>query len=259
MLTPPDFTPFCAAGIEGALFGHHLPPGTPLVFAIHGRNSCMQRKYGFCRELAAAGLMSIAINQRNHGSRCVDPSLQAPDRLESALDLMAIIAGTACDISLLIDCLEPLLGLTPARLGVSGTSMGGSVVAEAMMMDTRIHAGASIVGTGSFQELCLYHMRRTNIPQNEIDALFTPAREKFFQRFDPVHHAAAFRDRPLLLTSGGKDTDVPPDCIRHFHRALEKEYTHPALLKLEHFPEFGHDAPPPMRRAAVDWLVRHLT
>ena len=259
MMHPTDYISLEITGIRCALFGPTTLPDNPLVLVIHGRNSCMERQFTYCRELAASGLTALTFNLRNHGDRTVNPSLIRADRTESAIELLSIIRATAFDASLILDFLEPVTGLHPRAFGITGTSLGGTVVAAALQQDTRFRVGASIVGTGSFLELCLHHMRKQNMPEADIQHFLSGPVATMFTRQDPVQHPECFHNRPLMLLSGGNDEQVPHRVIQHFHDTIAPYYTRRNNLQLTCFQELAHDAPAPMRQMAIRWLCQHLT
>ena len=93
-----DYTPTSVAGIEIAIFGADNPPDTPIVFVCHGLESCMQKKFDYCRELREAGLIAITLDQRNHGRRQINPMLREESNSKILVEPLGEVAGTVHDI-----------------------------------------------------------------------------------------------------------------------------------------------------------------
>ena len=253
-----DYTPTSVAGIEIAIFGADNPPDTPIVFVCHGLESCMQKKFDYCRELREAGLIAITLDQRNHGRRQINPMLREESNSKTLVELLGEVAGTVRDIQMLMKFLPVIYDLSPKAFGITGTSLGGIASILAMSLEPGITACASLLGSGAIRNLFEIRMRNDEVPEEEIRERFADATGKLIDHYDPILHPERFDNRPLLMTAGELDNMVPPSCIELFCTALSEALPSPQPHKLSLYPDTGHDVTETMRAEAVQWLSRNL-
>lgn len=246
------------AGFEIHLFGLEHGVEAPVIFVTHGRGGQVEHIFSWCRELAGEGLIAIGVEQRNHGKRLVDATANGGWGLTHAADMYGTMLGTAADISLLIDLLPARLGLAMTRVGLTGVSLGGHVTLLAMAADPRIHVGAALIGGGDYRQLMALRAAANGTPDADFATYFPPALAALVARRDPIHHAQAFADRPLLLTNGEEDTLVQIACNARFHAACLPYYRRPERLCFSRYPGVGHAVPPPMWEEARRWLAAWL-
>ncbi|HEY3377324.1 MAG TPA: prolyl oligopeptidase family serine peptidase [Armatimonadota bacterium] len=258
MIPTLDYLPIGIAGVETFIFGAEANPGAPVVFAEHGRGGAAAQMFACCRDLVTCGFIAVAIDQRNHGRRIVDPLANGGWSPQHAADMYGACVGTAMDVSLLIDMLPARLGISTERVGMTGISMGGHATLLAMAYDVRIAVGAPVIGSGDYRHLM--EMRATNngVAAEQFDDFFPPALQRAVEKFDPIHHPARFADRPLLLINGGADTLVPAECNQRFAAACRPHYRQPERLQTSLYPGVGHEFPPAMWQEVQHWLQRWL-
>jgi len=253
-----DYTTAVIGGIRLFLFGFKEAPAAPFVFVTHGRGGKAEHIFDYCRDLVKAGLAAIAIEQRNHGERLLDPAANEGWSRHHAADLYANFLGTAMDISLLLDFIPARLGIPIERVGMTGISLGGHATLMAMRLDARITAGAAIIGGGDYRRLMALRAAENQCPPEQFGDYFNADLEKTVLQYDPINYPEVFADRPLLMLNGGADRLVQPECNERFARALRSHYRHPERLKLSIYPETGHETPPAMMAEAVAWLKHWL-
>ena len=78
------------------------------------------------------------------------------------------------------------------------------------------------------------------------------------ERYDPIHNAERFADRPLLMTTGEVDPLVPPECNQRLEKALRPHYENDDRLRLSIYPGIAHEVPPAMWDESKAWLKRWL-
>ncbi len=257
-LTPVDYIPACAAGVELAVFPGGEDPATPVVFVIHGRDGTMHHRFDLCRTLAAEGFTAVTLDQRNHGRRQVDKTARSDLSPTVATELFAEVVGTAQDIQLVIDLLGPQFGLAPSRIGITGNSLGGIAAIVAMGLDERIDAGAAMLGTGDFLTLMEDYLARQRVDRDDVELPLPEPVQAFYRKYDAIHRAEGFADRPLLLTAGEEDQIVSPVVVKAFAEALRPHYTHAERLIYQLYPAVEHETTEEMKAAVVAWLRRWL-
>jgi dienelactone hydrolase len=250
-----QYTTLAVAGIETHLFG---PPaaGWPVVFVTHGRGGHVEHVFPWCRELAAMGMLAVAVEQRNHGKRIADAAQNGGWGPTHAADLYGNMVGTARDISLLIDLLPARAGIRMKRVAMTGGSMGGHVTLLAMAADPRIGVGAPLIGGGDYRQLMAQRARTNGVPDADVAQFFPPALETVVQRCDPITNAGRFADRPLLLINGDADSLVPVECNKEFYAACSPHYRHPERLRLSIYAGVGHQIVPEMWAEAKAWMAQ---
>jgi len=257
-MQPIDYVPACLGGIEVAIFGADANVGAPVVFFAHGRGGAMVHSFGNCRELAAMGMIAIAIEQRNHGRRTVDVRCNQGWNEHHAADMYSACVGTAMDVSLIIDMLPARLGIATDRVGMSGVSMGGHATLLAMTMDSRIQVGAPIIGGGDYRHLMELRAGENGCPLENFATYFSDSLQKVVAKYDPIHHPKRFTNRPLLMTNGEADNLVQIACNERFEAAVRPYYTNVERLRLSRYPGVGHAVPSEMWDEAKAWLKRWL-
>ncbi|KAK4192938.1 hypothetical protein QBC35DRAFT_159973 [Podospora australis] len=117
------------------------------------------------------GLIAIAWDQRNHGSRLVDETSNGAWREGNpnhALDMWGMINGMVQDQSLLLDVIEGYLFPKSERsidqhLAL-GISLGGHSVWQLVFADKRIRAGVMVIGCPDYQLLMTDRARLSRLP-----------------------------------------------------------------------------------------------
>ncbi len=209
--------------------------------------------------MAELGLIAIALDQRNHGRRLVDKRCnEGMWRPHHPVDMYGIMLGTARDISLMIDLLPARLGIATDRVGVTGGSLGGHVSLLAMALDKRIAVGAPQIGSGDYRRLMELRCIEHGDPGSCVDEYYPAELDAVVRRFDPIHHAASFADRPLHMFNGADDAVVQLECNERFYAAAAPHYTDPDRIKLTAVPNVGHTVTDEMRHEGNAWLARWL-
>lgn len=142
-----------------------------ILWLHHPRNSDRNRMADFAARAVAAwnerrgdascaaperGLLALAFDQRNHGSRLVDQAANETWRAgneKHAVDMMGMISGMGADTSGLIDVVEGYLGLEGVEVDghfALGWSLGGHSVWQMMFKEPRVTAGVVIIGCPDF-------------------------------------------------------------------------------------------------------------
>ncbi|GAB1211115.1 hypothetical protein ATERTT37_000227 [Aspergillus terreus] len=117
------------------------------------------------------GLIAVAFDQRNHGSRLVDPLGNEAWRQGNprhAQDMFAVFQGTARDVSLLMDYLPSYIfpnseRRIPEHL-VLGVSLGGHAAWSCLLHEPRVSAGVVIIGCPDYVNLMVDRARLSKIP-----------------------------------------------------------------------------------------------
>lgn len=110
------------------------------------------------------GLLCLAYDQRNHGTREINPHTTGSWREGNpnhAVDMWGMVSGMVADQSLLMDLIEAYLfpaaesdGKTIDQHLVLGVSQGGHSAWQAVFGDKRVRGGVAVIGCPDF--MCKY-------------------------------------------------------------------------------------------------------
>ncbi|TGO08563.1 hypothetical protein BTUL_0202g00020 [Botrytis tulipae] len=163
------------------------------------------------------GLIAVAFDQRNHGSREVNALANESwrDGNEThAQDMFSIFHGTAMDTSLLIDHLPSYIFNTRDSPSIDqhlvlGISLGGHSAWQVLFADPRVTAGVVIIGCPDYLRIMTDRARLSKLPtytstsppgisfQGSKD--FPPALISSLQKWDPA--SILFGTSPIPSTS----------------------------------------------------------
>ncbi|KAF7585586.1 hypothetical protein BBP40_010500 [Aspergillus hancockii] len=117
------------------------------------------------------GLIAVAFDQRNHGTRLVDPlgnEAWKQGNPRHAQDMFSIFQGTARDVSLLIDYLPSFVFSDSERKItenlVLGVSLGGHAAWSCILHEPRVSAGVIIIGCPDYINLMADRARLSKLP-----------------------------------------------------------------------------------------------
>ena len=224
----------------------------PCVIHLHGGPEEQERPvfHPLYHELTGRGLDVFAPDVRGslgHGRSFVDADLGA-GRF-AALDDVADCAAHAVTAG----------PADPTRLAVMGRSYGGYLTFASLVRHPDLfRTGVAVCGMSDF--LTFFAGTEPWIAESAAHKYGHPERDRELLRaLSPMSRIDALR-APLLAVHGEHDTNVPPGESRQFVRAARERGIHAELLTLR---DEGHDFLRAdnrrlFRRAAADWLERHL-
>jgi dipeptidyl aminopeptidase/acylaminoacyl peptidase len=228
-------------------------PPYPVVLDIHGGPVWAWHNQFAMRGvtgplLASRGYATLYVNQRGStgkGQRFVRAI---------ASDVMGADTG---DFLTAVDHLVERGIADPKRIGLTGTSYGGTMSLWLIARDTRFAASVAVSGA---TDLVSFHYT-TSIA--DFDLFFLPGDpldpDSEYVRRSPLSHVGRV-ETPTLMIVGGQDRDVPSSQSLEMHRALTMRG---AVSELVLYPEEGHvvgDFPAVSDAAArtVAWFERHM-
>ncbi|WP_455432649.1 S9 family peptidase [Streptomyces roseus] len=171
-------------------------------------------------------------------------------------------AGRFAAIDDIADCAAHAVQLgyaDPLRLGVMGRSYGGYLTMASLVRHPELfRAGVAVCGMSDFATF--FAGTEPWIAQSAAAKYGHPEHDRELLRaLSPMSHVDRLR-APLLAVHGEHDTNVPPTESEQFVRAARERGIQAELLTLRNE---GHDFlradnRRTYRRAAADWLERHL-
>ncbi|KZT19240.1 alpha/beta-hydrolase, partial [Neolentinus lepideus HHB14362 ss-1] len=184
-------------------------------------------------------LIIVTFDQRNHGTRLVDPKaneawnhkIADKHNARHAIDMYSMQTGTAKDVSFLIDFLPAYLfphgERTVKEWTVAGISLGGHATWIALKNDKRISTGIPVIGCPDYLALMCDRAIITNTPFEPPHVPDTLLQLIYSQ--DPVFTAYTssspaenpYLNKKILVVSGKEDKLVPWTASQGFVEKLE--------------------------------------
>ena len=157
------------------------------------------------------------------------------------------------DDSIALDYLASRPEVDPARMAVTGISMGATRSWWLMALDERLKAGVAVACMTRYQNL---------LKAGELKAhgiyYFVPG---MLNHFDTEAVISLIAPRPVLFMTGDQDGGSPPDGIREIEAAVQpiyRLYGKSESFKNIVYPGLGHVYTPEMWRNTQEWFDTHL-
>lgn len=201
---------------------------------------------GWGRELARRGFATLSVSVKGCQARRgrVDSSLQlkmlAPyGRTHMGLGVEEALRGARI--------LAATLSLDPARIGLTGMSLGGNITWYATACAPWIRAAVPVCGgLGSMAAFI-----REGDPERHGAYYFIPHMLRYFDH--PTIVAACIAPRPLMMIAPTRDEDMPLSGVEELIQVVEPVYRsagHPERFKV-YQPETNHQ----FRIEFFEWMV----
>ncbi len=221
-----------------------LPGEAPVVFILHGLGSRKEKMLAGLYELASAGFRAVAPDARLHGERVDVWERDTKLNQDYFGTTSQMIEGTAHDISRLMD------HFAPPSAGIHGISLGGYIAFSALVAEPRLAAGSVALGSPDW----LGPLRRFGLGPGH------PAWERA-SALNPLDLLpTVLPPRPLLMLHGSADAVVPVDGVIALEEKLRPLYaSFPERLKLQLYPNLGHDYPDEMLTSTRAWFEQFLS
>jgi len=153
-----------------------------------------------------------------------------------------------------LDYLASRPEVDPARMGVTGISMGATRTWWLMALDERLRAGVAVCCLTRYRDL----IAAQGLKYHGI-YYFVPG---MLNRFDTEAVVSLIAPRPILFLSGETDPGSPADGIRQIEATARQAYSlygnSPGLQSVI-YPGVGHEYTPEMWRRMLEWMAKHLT
>jgi pimeloyl-ACP methyl ester carboxylesterase len=228
----------------------------PLVILSHGFTRSKEDWRGRIPELAGRGYFVAALDNRGHGKRR-GPNFQTRANRNGQWEILAIrqlIDETAEDIRTVIDGVLRRENVDKERIGLMGVSMGAFASLKAAVLDPRIRAVISNIGSPYWDDVFA-----GSVEERDPD----PDRRRILDDFAAGRHPAAFPDRffpkAALFQVGELDPHLNPGRVRDFCRQLSGAYSSaPERICCVEFPGLGHEFTTEMWENTLGWFERFL-
>ena len=232
----------------------------PVVIFIHGMGSNKTWQAEWHRELAERGCAVIAVDAHLSGDRAIATPIGGIKGEQSWVwPHQTAVNHTANDVSKILDLLPTRPEFDPARVAVSGFSMGGATTMVLAWREPRISTVVSVCGCVDFW------WDVTKIEpgpeQRARIATFSPRLRQLTGSLDSNTPARmdATVPKAVLLINGTRDDSIDIRSIREYARQMRPRYTRFAD-RFDFFEDeaAGHEFTEAMKGKMTQWLDRHL-
>ncbi len=152
-----------------------------------------------------------------------------------------------------LDYLASRPEVDPARIGVTGMSMGATRTWWLMALDERLRTGVAIACLTHYQDL----VRHGSIHEHDI-GYFVPG---MLAHFDTEAVVALIAPRPILFQTGDRDPGSPVEGIHAIEAAVRPAYGlygSGAGFSSIVYPGLAHVYTPQMWSRTLEWMDEHL-
>ncbi|GLT53426.1 hypothetical protein SLA2020_266960 [Shorea laevis] len=246
-------------------------------------NKCKEWLRPLLEAYASRGYIAIAIDSRYHGERASSKTTYRDALISFSWkngDTMPFIFDTVWDLIKLADYLTQREDIDPARIGITGESLGGMHAWFGAAADTRYAVAVPIIGVQGFRWAIENDMWQARV--DSIKPVFEEARidlgksvidkevvEKVWDKiapglasdFDAPYTIPAIAPRPLLILNGAEDPRCPLAGVKIPEERACKVYGEAHFsdkFKLIAQPGIGHEMTTLMVKEASDWFDRFL-
>jgi dienelactone hydrolase len=210
--------------------------------------------FGWGRALARQGYAVLsfspkgtAVRRRTIDEWEVETKLLAP----YARPQLGILADETVRASLVLGSLD---GVDPARVGLTGMSLGGLASWLAMSMAPWIRTSAAVCGVLGTMEQMIHHGQI----ERHSSAIFIPHMLRYFDHPEVV--AACIAPRPFMMVAPTEDDDMPREGVDELIRVVEPVYEaagHPEFFRV-HRPPGIHTYRLEYFQWVVEWFEEYL-
>ena len=195
----------------------------PAVVCLHIFHGSFDLERMLCARLAQNGVPALFFKQPYYAER---GGTEGKARLVA--DAEVFVRGLEQglqDARRAVDIMQSLPGVDPARVGITGVSMGAILSATVCGVEPRIHKAFLMLGGGDVREIIMT-AHETRKLRAFIEKLSPEARERVFaciDRLDPIRASDRLKllaqaDR-LRMICAEQDQVVPPVCSRRLAEA----------------------------------------
>jgi len=209
--------------------------------------------------LARKGFVVAAIDSYFCGARAPKSNTKHRGLDEGTLFKLYHLQGRSLwgmmlrDQQILLDYLETRPEVDAKRIGVSGTSMGGTGTWWLTAIDDRVQAAVCVAGFTRYRELFAHgNFRLHGIYYWVPDVL---------RHFDTEAIYSLIAPRPFLALSGDRDGGLPVTGIEVLEKKLASVYhLHDARDSFRSivYANTAHEYLPEMQAAMLEWFEKHL-
>eukprot|EP00238_Polyblepharides_amylifera_P011876 CAMPEP_0196591416 /NCGR_PEP_ID=MMETSP1081-20130531/69536_1 /TAXON_ID=36882 /ORGANISM="Pyramimonas amylifera, Strain CCMP720" /LENGTH=284 /DNA_ID=CAMNT_0041914771 /DNA_START=437 /DNA_END=1291 /DNA_ORIENTATION=+ len=260
--------------------------GLPVVICLHSLGSNRMEVWPRVRDMARRGYLAIAVESRYHGDR-TPRGMHGMEAYKRALvqawkngATQPFLFDTLWDLRCLVDYLLSRDDVDPARIGITGISMGGMLAWLAAASDPRIAVSVPVIGVQNFKwamqndkfqgrvdsipwvfEAAAKDLNRTQVDSEVVEKVWYRICPWLLPAFDAPFSLPLIAPRPLLVINGELDNRCPMEGLTEPMETTRQEYSR--MKSGDNFKFYiekgvGHQITERMEKEADKWFDRFL-
>lgn len=192
-------------------------PRRPAVVVLHILGADFPLSRYMAARLADRGVAALFVKLPFYGER--RPAAGAPDaRKFLSADIERTVVAMRqgiCDVRRAAAWLASRPDVDPARLGVSGISLGGIISSIVVAVDPSIREGAFLLAGGDLSTILWRMPEGKAFRRRWLESGRTLADLKgLTDPFDPLAFASGLKGKRIFMLAGKVDEVIPPECAR---------------------------------------------
>ncbi|MEW5311334.1 MAG: hypothetical protein WDW38_003060 [Sanguina aurantia] len=229
------------------------PVRLPVVIFLHPTGANMSSEHHKQESYAAAGYLAAAIDCHHHGERCAAQDFFGGASRGVYNDALVrawrtgperpFLLDNVWDIVALLDYLETRPDVDMARIGITGTSLGGMHSWLAAVVDSRISVIAPTIGVQCFKwavdhdrfqgrvssiqplfDAAAADMQKRTVDAAVVQAVWRKLMPGLLDHYDAPMSLPSLAPRPLLIANGELDDRCPMEGLQEALRLTQAEY-----------------------------------
>lgn len=224
----------------------------PVIILMHGFSGRKEHCFTHAYQLAQQGYFAVSVDLHLHGESS-DGEFSAAQVTPRIIE---VVERSIHNIEVLVNEYAHHAIADGRRIGLLGISLGGVVIYHYLQKrQPEIRAAVvNIAGALPFWPITLRKIMQHYPEFGVSEALIVRMEQEL--RSEVFLDCVA--DFPLLMQYGQEDPIVPIEEVRRLYQTVQRQYTHPELIKLIEYPQTSHETPPAMFERGMDWFEEYL-
>lgn len=223
----------------------------PVVFFYHGWSSSRNKHLNLGTLLGCNGYLVVIPDSINHGDR---GTIDYSDMKTGLTKFWPTVINSLKEFPTLLDYIETAYNIDHNKIGVAGHSMGGMITSGILAHNPIISAAVILNGSGAWADATLDLIGSHYEEQKKvIDKGLTE-----LQPLIPINNIEKFKDTPILILHGEKDTIVPIHSSKLFFDASKEKYDNKDVVSMVTFDRLNHYITEAMITEMLNWFNTHL-
>lgn len=223
----------------------------PVVFFYHGWSSSRNKHLNLGTLLGCNGYLVVIPDSINHGDR---GTIDYSDMKTGLTKFWPTVLNSLKEFPTLLDYIKTAYNIDDNKIGVAGHSMGGMITSGILAHNPIISAAVILNGSGAWADATLDLIGSHYKEQKKvIDKGLTE-----LQPLIPINNIEKFKDTPILILHGEKDTIVPIHSSKLFFDASKEKYDNKDVVSMVTFDRLNHYITEAMITEMLNWFNTHL-
>lgn len=233
------------------VFPQNIDHKLPTIFIYHGWSSQRAVHENLGILLACHGFMVVIPEAIHHGERGTIDYWSADSGFKY---FWPTVENSIKEFKVVLDYVKANYNIDENRIGITGHSMGAITTSGIIANYKDLKAAVTMDGTGAWKEFTL------ELLGSDFDSLSKELQEILtrLHAISPISNIEKFKNLPLLLLHGEKDTVVPIASDNHFFEALKNAYDKGSPLKMITFDRLNHFVTQGYINEMINWFENYL-